>query len=127
MRDTSPYFILTLILVAVVIFFSASPNGRTMWNSWFFQVQKADDATNYTTLKTVEDTCRATMADYTKAVLMYEQYRNSTNKDERAIAMSAQIRANSAAASYNEYIKKNSFVWKGGIPPDLQEELAYVN
>lgn len=39
--------LLMVVLLFCTVFFSCFPVGRTMWNSWFFAVQKADDATAY--------------------------------------------------------------------------------
>ena len=39
--------------------------------------QKIDDATNYETRKTVEDSCRAMIASYEADKLTYEQYKDS--------------------------------------------------
>lgn len=36
------------------------------------------------------------------------------------------MRANKTAASYNEYILKNSYVWDGNIPQDIKESLPYL-
>ena len=41
--------------------------------------QKIDDATNYETRKTVEDSCRAMIASYEADKLTYEQYKDSEN------------------------------------------------
>lgn len=69
--------LLAVILVFCTVFFSCFPVGRTMWNSWFFAVQKADDATAYSTRKQVEDTCRAMMTSYTSDSLIYQQYKTA--------------------------------------------------
>ena len=61
--------LLMVVLLFCTVFFSCFPVGRTMWNSWFFAVQKADDATAYSTRKQVEDTCRAMMTSYNEYVL----------------------------------------------------------
>lgn len=50
------------IIIGTPIFFSATPTGKALWNNWFYNVQKADDDTNYKTRKKVEDTCRAMMS-----------------------------------------------------------------
>ena len=51
--------IIGVFLILAILFFTYVPSGKAAWNNWFFQVQKADDATNYETIKKVEDTCRA--------------------------------------------------------------------
>ena len=118
--------IISVILLGVMIFFAATPVGRATWNNWFFNVQKADDATNYETKKQVEDTCRAMMASYTSDKLTYEQYKDSEKEDEQSWAAQAKMRANKTASSYNNYILKNSFVWQGNVPADIYMKLEYL-
>lgn len=71
-----------------------------------FAVQKADDATAYSTCKQVEDTCRAMMTSYTSDSLIYQQYKDSENAEKLSWAEQAKMRANKTAASYNEYVLK---------------------
>ena len=118
--------LLCVLLIGSIVFFSATPIGRTMWNSWFYVVQKADDATLYATRKKVEDTCRAMMASYTTDKLTYQQYRDSASEEQRGWAAQAKMRANKTAASYDEYILKNSFVWEGNVPDDIHKKLEYL-
>ena len=118
---------LILLLIGFGIFFSATPVGRAVWNTWFFSVQKADDATLYDTRKSVEDTCRAMIASYTADKLTYEQYKASDNAEKQGWAERAKMRANKTAASYNEYILKNSFVWNGNVPADIRMNLSYLD
>lgn len=119
--------VIAVVLVLATLFFSCVPAGKAMWNNWFFEVQKADDATNYATRKKVEDTARSMLATYEADKMIYEQYKDSENADEKNIANQALTRANRTAASYNNYILKNSFVWEGNIPEDIQQELPYLS
>ncbi len=115
------------VLVVIALFsWGLSPVGRANINEWFFHVQKADDVTSYKTRKNVEDTCRSMIASYTSDKMMYEQYKDSEDEDKQSWAEMARIRANKTAASYNEYILKNSFVWEGNIPSDIRTELPYI-
>ena len=68
----SMYVILAILLIGVPMFFGLTPVGKAAWNSWFYQVQKADDNTNYETIKKVEDTCRSMIASYNSDKLTYE-------------------------------------------------------
>ena len=111
---------------AVVLFFTANPFGVMAWNSWFGLVQKADDATNYETRRKVEDTCRSMIASYQSDRLVYEQY-NGGNEEQQSWADQAKMRANKTAVTYNEYILKNSYVWAGNIPNDIDHELEILN
>ena len=115
-----------IIVILIVIIAAITPFGRSVWNSWFFNIQKADDATNYNTIKKVEDSCRAMIASYTADKLIWEQYKDSDSEEQVSWANQAKMRANKTAASYNEYILKNSFVWEDNIPKDIQERLGYI-
>ena len=118
--------LLIVLFIGLPIFFGATPTGKALWNNWFFAVQKADDDTNYVTRKEVEGTCRAMMASYTSDKLTYEQYKDSDNEEKQSWAEQARMRANKTAASYNEYILKNSFVWEGNVPADIAASLPYI-
>lgn len=117
--------VIVLVLLLVVIGYSFSPDIRAAINKNQFAVQKADDATNYQTIKKVEDTCRAMIASYESDVLTWEQYRNSDG-EQRAWADQARMRANKTASTYNAYILQNSFVWSGNVPNDIRRELPIV-
>lgn len=118
--------LLLVALIGLPVFFGATPTGKALWNSWFYNVQKADDATNYQTLKKVEDTCRAMIASYNADKLTYEQYRDSEDETKREWAEQARMRANKTASTYNNYILENSFVWKGNVPSDIYMNLEYI-
>ena len=93
--------IIAVLLIAGIVFFGCTPAGRATWNNWFFNVQKADDLTNYETRKQVEDTCRAMISSYESDRLTYEQYKNSDVEEQRSWAEQAKMRANKTASSYN--------------------------
>ena len=88
--------------------------------------QKIDDATNYETRKTVEDSCRAMVASYEADKLTWEQYKDSESAEQQTWAGQAKMRANRTAANYNNYILKNSYVWNGNIPVDIKAELPVI-
>ena len=114
------------VCIGLILFFAVNPLGVMSWNSWFGLVQKADDATNYETLKQVEDTCRAMIASYEADRLTYEQYKNSKDDEQRSWAEQAKMRANRTASTYNNYILENSYVWSGNVPEDIDSELDYL-
>ena len=118
--------VITLI-VGLSLYFSITPSGKATWNNWFHAVQKADDDTNYETLKKVEDTCRSMIASYNSDKLTYEQYKDSDNEEKQGWAEQAKMRANKTASTYNNYILKNSYIWKGNVPADIYMELAYID
>lgn len=118
--------VITLI-VGLSLYFSLTPSGKATWNNWFHAVQKADDDTNYETLKKVEDTCRSMIASYNSDKLIYEQYKDSDNEEKQGWAEQAKMRANKTASTYNNYVLKNSYIWKGNVPADIYMELAYID
>ena len=119
--------ILAVLAIALPIYFGATPSGRATWNNWFHAVQKADDDTNYETIKKVEDTCRSMIASYNSDKLTYEQYKDNENEEKQEWAEQAKIRANKTASTYNNYILKNSYIWKGNVPADIYMELPYID
>ena len=118
--------ILIALLLLGVVYFNFTPSGRAVWNNWFFKVQKVDDTTRYATRKQVEDSCRAMMASYTSDKMTFDQYKDSDSAEKQSWAEQARMRANKTAASYNEYVLKNSFVWEGNVPNDILVSLPYL-
>lgn len=121
-----PVLIALAVLAAVVLVGVAILGLTGAWNRFAFQVQKIDDATNYRTIKQVEDSCRAMISSYTADKLAYEQYKDSDSQEQHSWAAQAKMRANKTAASYNEYILKNSFIWQDNIPKDILQRLEYL-
>lgn len=117
--------VLGALVVFLIIYFTAVPSGRDLINKWQYGLEKVDEKT-YENQKEVEDTCRAMISSYTQDKLVYEQYKNSDVDEERSWANSAKIRANNTAATYNNYILKNSYVWQGNVPSDIYMTLAYL-
>ena len=120
------FSVLGTVFLFAIIFFAGTPAGRTIVNNWRFSLRKADDVTLYEKRKEVEDTCRAMMASYNADKLTYEQYRGSDNQEKQSWAEQAKMRANKTASSYNEYVLKNSFVWKDNVPSDIYMKLEYI-
>lgn len=124
---------LTLLCVIVIagivagIYFGCTPSGKAAWNNYKHTLQEVDDKTNYETKKKVEDTCRAMVAQYEADKLKYEQYKDSDNEEKQSWAENAKMRANDTAASYNNYILENSYVWEDNIPSDIKTKLDYLN
>lgn len=118
--------VLVVCLLLAFVWFSVFPAGRAQWNNWWHDVQKVDDATRYETRKQVEDTCRATIVSYESDKLMYEQYKDSEDEEQRGWAAAAKLRANKAAVTYNEYFLKNSYVFEGNVPADIHTQLKII-
>ena len=117
---------LAIALLIGIMFVVWNPVGRGIWNANQYAVRKMDDATRYSTRKKVEDTCRAMIASYTSDKLRYEQYAASDSAEQRGWGDQAKMRANQTASTYNNYILKNSYVFKGNIPSDIKAELEYI-
>ena len=115
-----------IIAIVVVLALIGGLTSIATNNGYNFLARKIDDATNYETIKKVEDTCRAMIASYTSDKLMYETYATSDSEEKQGWAEQAKIRANSTAAKYNEYYLKNSFIWKDNIPDGIATELPYI-
>lgn len=129
MKNIISIILIIFFMIAVIglpIFFGATPVGKALINNWFYNVQKADDKTNYNTLKKVEDTCRAMISSYEADCLTYKQYKNSDDDNKRSWAEQAKMRANKTASSYNNYILENSFVWEDAVPSDIKSRLDYI-
>lgn len=117
---------LAVIVLTLALIFFVTPARRYLVNKLHYVDQKVDDATNYDTLKKVEDTCRAMIASYNSDRLTYEQYKTSENEEKQSWAEQAKMRANKTASTYNSFILQNSFVWAGNVPSDISSELPYV-
>lgn len=121
--------ILGSILLTIVLIVGGVAGG--WFNTWFFNrvdyvEQKIDDATRYETIKKVEDSCQAMISSYESDRLVYEQYRDSDNEEKQSWAEQAKMRANKTAATYNNYVLENTFVWSGNVPDDIRSELEYL-
>ena len=117
-----------VFVIALVSFgiFSLTPYGRGVLNTYEYNVQKVDDVTNYKTIKEVEDTCRAMISSYESDKLTYEQHKDSDSEEKQSWAEQAKMRANKTATTYNNYILKNSFVWKDNVPSDIYMKLEVI-
>ena len=111
-----------ILLFGIFIFCGFTAMGRTIWHQYWYQIQEADE-TSYETQKEVEDTARAYISTYYSDVDIYRTYCNSEDENLRAYAESARMRAIRTANSYNEYLQKNTYVWKDNMPEDLPESL----
>lgn len=114
------------IIALVIILLFITPSGRKIINNYFYDLKQVDNTTNYKVIKQVEDTCRAMIASYNSDKLIYEQYKDSDNEEKLSWAEQAKIRANKTAATYNEYILKNSHVWNGNIPEDISDQIPIL-
>ncbi|MBR2587044.1 hypothetical protein IKE71_01565 [Candidatus Saccharibacteria bacterium] len=124
MKDYFKDSLIVILVVAVVVLLGIS--GVIFRNSYEFQVKKAEEISNYETKKIVEDHARSMIAQYTADKLRYETYKESSSAEQQSWAEEARVRANTTAALYNEYMLKNSFVFKDNVPEDIRSELEYI-
>ena len=118
--------IIALMIITVIGVFAG------WFDTWFTNKvewvdRKIEDRTSYDTRKKVEDTCRSMIASYKTDTAIYEQYKNSDNEEKQGWAEQAKMRANKTANSYNEYILKNTYIFEGNIPEDIEKELNIIN
>ena len=116
--------LIALILVAVLAVGGVA--AVIIHNNYDYQIRKADDATSYETRKKVEDYARSLIVQYNADKQMYEAYRDSESAEQQSWAQEAKIRANNTATLYNEYLLKNTFVFKDNIPEDIKAQLEYI-
>ena len=108
------------------IFFGATPLGRQIVTGYKYDMSKAGE-NDYANRRMVEEQCRAYIASYTADKLGYGQYKDSESELERSWAESYKQRANRTAAAYNEYMTKNSYVFKDNLPSDIPATLPYLD
>lgn len=118
--------IICLFVLGGCTVFTVTPGGRALLNIYNDTIKKVDDRTSYETRKKVEDYCRACISSYKTDKQTYEQYKDSDSELERSWASQAKMRANKTANIYNEYILKNSYVFDGNIPDDIETELKIL-
>ena len=117
---------IALGLIGFGIYTKFFPSGRALINSYDNMMKKVDDRTTYETRKKVEDTARASIASYKTDKATYEMYKDSDNSEKQSWAEQAKMRANKTASVYNEYMLKNSYVFDGNIPSDIDYQLEMV-
>lgn len=112
------------ILLCVVLLLSCSGCYGThrFINKVEYNHSKIEEG-SYRNQKKVEDTCRSMISSYNADVLIWEQYKDSTDKEERSWANQAKVRANRTASTYNNYILENEFLWAGNVPADIAYNL----
>lgn len=118
--------IFSIVLIVAIGYISLTPSGKGVWNNWVHSIRKVDDATNYNTLKKVEDTCRSMISSYQSDKATYEQYKNSNSEEKQSWAEQARMRANKTASTYNNYILSSSYVWKDNVPTDIMQKLPFL-
>lgn len=120
-------YALGAITIILVLVFGAQYANRVFVNRFDYTMHKVDDRTRYETIKRVEDEARTMVASYNTDKMRYEDYKTSDNAEHRSWGEQAKMRANQTAATYNEFILKNSFVFDGNIPKDIRNPLPILD
>ena len=125
-------FLIAIAVIVLLIITTVIGVFAGWFNTWFTHTvdyvdQKIEDRTSYDTRKKVEDTCRSMIASYKTDKATYEMYIESESEEKQSWAEQAKMRANKTANTYNEYILKNSFVWEGNIPNDIEQKLSLIH
>lgn len=127
MKKTIKIFLLLLFVLMIPLFVTALDVVDVyLTNKRDHLLQEVDDSTRYETLKLVEDTARAMISSYEADKATYEQYKDSTNKEQKSWSDQAKMRANRTASSYNNYLLKNNYIWENNIPTDIKLELEII-
>ena len=113
-------------LVIVLLLITFSPTFRGMFNTYETKMQQVDDRTQYESRKRVEDEARSMIASYQSDKIKYEQYKTSDSEEQQGWAEQAKMRANQTAVTYNNFMLKNSFLFKDNIPYDIRYELPIL-
>lgn len=122
---------ITILVIIGIVGFRAVSIGLGWFDTFLtnkvdYVDKKINDRTNYEIRKKVEDTARASIASYKTDKATWEQYRESEDKEEKSWANQAKMRANKTANIYNEYMLKNSYVFDGNIPNDIDYQLEIL-
>lgn len=130
MKGLKIFAIIILVLIILVGITIGGVFGG-WFKTWFkntvnYVDKKIEDRTSYDTRKKVEDTCRSMIASYKTDKATYEMYKTSDNEEKQSWAEQAKMRANKTANTYNEYMLKNSFVFEGNIPEDIESNLQVI-
>lgn len=125
-------FLITIGIIISLIIITVIGTFAGWFNTWFTNKvewvnRKIEDRTSYDTRKKVEDSCRSMIASYKTDKATYDMYKTSDNEEKQSWAEQAKMRANKTANTYNEYILKNSYVWEGNIPEDIDANLQIIN
>ncbi len=124
MSNTLKYLLVGVLVALLGIVFV--PSIRADFNLCRNEMKRTDDRTTYETRKRVEDEARSLVASYNNDKLRYEQYKTSTDKTHLEWAEQAKMRANQAATTFNEFVLKNSYVFEGNIPADINFQLPIL-
>lgn len=124
-------FFIGIGIIILIILITAVGTFAGWFNIWFSNKvewvdKKIEDRTSYDTRKKVEDTCRSMIASYKTDKSTYEMYKDSDNEEKKSWGEQAKMRANKTANTYNEYILKNSYVFDGNIPNDIEQKLQIL-
>lgn len=114
-----------LLTVFVISLFAISCNPFSGINKWVNEVDyelRKQNEQRYENRKQVEDTARGMIAQYETDKLNYESVKDINPE----IALQAKLRINSTVATYNEFMLKNSYMFKDNMPEDIKYKLEPI-
>ena len=122
---------LALLLVLFLGAYTFIPSVRWAVNEYVFMMERVDEETDYGNRKQVEDTARSMISNYEFAVGEYETYKvfcetAQYDKDRCQRALDSKTSANKTASTYNNYLLKNKFLFKGNMPADIYYALETI-
>jgi hypothetical protein len=119
------------IVILVVLSFTIIPGGRAKIRDWRTSLLEVDEQSYEMQVK-VEDEARlrvtAYMANKTEYLSLVTQLAaNPTDNILTQRVSAKRTMVNNLAIQYNEFILKNSHVWKENVPADITSNLAMIN
>ena len=104
-----------IIIIAIALFLGCTEKGRDIWRRYHCTMDNnCDNITNKERVE-AEEACRAMIAAWETDALTYKQ-----NKDTNpAEAEQARERANITAASYNDFMMVNGYLWDETLPDGI--------
>lgn len=115
-----------VIMFLLIVGYHIAPGIRGFVNTERAYLLEVHYATNYETLKQVEDSCRAMISSYESDRMTYEMYKDSPSEEKQSWAEQARMRANKTASTYNNFVLENEHIWQNAIPNDIRMKLDYI-
>ena len=119
-------FSLVGIVLLLILGYNIAPGIRGYVNRERAYLLEVHYATDFETLKHVEDSCRAMISSYESDRMTYELYCDSDSEEKQGWAEQARMRANKTASTYNNYVLENEHIWQNAIPNDIRMRLEYI-
>jgi len=115
-----------ILMMVVIIWGLFTVSGRSAMNKYEAELKDTEYNTDYDTVREIEETLRSYVTSYEADKIIYETNKDSSDKENKALANAAKSRANRTAATYNQFYLKNSYIWEENVPEDIRSELEYI-